>query len=60
LVLAIIRLFLSLVFEFRKPKILEFILDNIFIIGLITGTIILFLAIVKFIEYRDAKKDKET
>jgi len=45
--------------EFRKPKILEFILENILIIGVVTGLIIVFLAIIKFIEYLDAKKDKE-
>ena len=55
----LIRLFLNLFMEFRKPKILEFILENILIIGIVTGIIIVFIAIIKFIEYRDAKKDKE-
>ena len=41
----------------NKPKIFEFILDNILIIGIITGAVLVILAIVKFIEYRDAKKD---
>jgi len=57
--LELIRLFLNLFMEFRKPKILEFILENILIIGIVTGIIIVFIAIIKFIEYRDAKKDKE-
>lgn len=50
---------LSLFIQLRKPKIFEFILDNILIIGIITGTILGVLAIVKFIEYRDAKKDEK-
>lgn len=41
----------------KKPKIFEFILDNILIIGIITGALLGFLAIVKFIEYRDSKKE---
>ena len=59
MILALTKMFLSLFMEFRKPKILEFILENILIIGVVTGVIIVFLAIIKFIEYLDAKKDKE-
>jgi hypothetical protein len=52
-------IFLSLIIEVRKPKIMEFILNNIFIIGIITFAVLVILAIVKLIEYRDAKKDKK-
>jgi len=52
-------MFLSLSIEFRKPKLLEFILNNIFIIGVITVIIISFLVFVKFIEYRDTKKNQK-
>lgn len=48
---------LSLFIQLRKPKIVEFILDNILIIAIITGIVLVILAIVKFIEYRDTKKD---
>jgi heme/copper-type cytochrome/quinol oxidase subunit 2 len=52
-------MFLSVSIESRKPKLLEFILNNIFIIGVITVIIILFLVFVKFLEYRDTKKNKK-
>jgi heme/copper-type cytochrome/quinol oxidase subunit 2 len=52
-------MFLSLFLDVRKPKIVEFILNNIFIIGIITFAVLVILAIVKLIEYRDAKKDKK-
>lgn len=48
---------LSLFIQLRKPKIVEFILDNILIIGIIMGIVLVTLAIVKFIEYQDTKKD---
>ena len=43
----------------KKPKIFEFILDNILIIGLITAALLAFFAMVKFMEYRDTKKGKK-
>jgi hypothetical protein len=43
----------------NKPKIFEFILDNILIIGIITGTVLGLFAIVKFIEYQDAQKGEK-
>ena len=43
----------------NKPKIFEFILDNILIISIITGAVLVILAIVKFIEYQDDKKDEK-
>ncbi len=51
-------MFLRLFIEIRKPKLLEFILDNIFFIGIITGVILVFLVFIQFIEYRDSKKNK--
>ena len=50
---------LSLFIQLRKPKIVEFILDNILKIAIITGIVLGILAIVKFIEYRDAKKGEK-
>lgn len=44
---------------FIIAKLLEFVVENIVVIGSIIGVVLIIFAIVKFIEYQDSKKQKE-